>query len=995
MRAIQRGIAWGLTFLCVILLLPCTALADAIPVTVKSAKQDGTVRVRLDTLGTSGNYTLTVSGSYSIGGVPLSSGAKLSVRFSGGSFSVTRNGATENMGAGFKLVRTGSGSDGGIKISEASTAANLYSGDLEFLVRGGVPYVICHVFIEDYLYGVVPYEMSNSFPLEALKAQAVTARTYALRRMASASGNYYDLRDTTSDQVYRGTPGGNSNSKSAVDGTAGQVLMYGSDYCAVYYSSSNGGQTESAEHAWGGSGYAYLSLKDDPYDLANPNATVRRATVYSAFTNNSTAIQNLLAQRLLAQHGVSVAITGIESIVPESPKYAQPSRLYTQMRFMLRCGNGQAYAVTVPIFGTLDGALGLSMSGLQNELFTVESTSAGYRILARRYGHGVGLSQYGASQMASQNLDYLSILGFYFEGATLVQHSFVHEDGTAGPTPGPTAPDGAGIGQATVVLSNPSNSLNLRSQPNTRGTVLAGIPHGATVTVYTNADGWAQVRYGGLTGYVSTAYLQFGTSGATAAPNANTAVVTLSSGSLNLRARESVTAERLTSIPNGMRVTVLDQGSVWTRVEYGIYTGYVMTAYLRFDSPSATPTPTPTPTPSPAPSAGPTVARVILAEAGDRLNLRSQPNTLSTVVAKIPNNQEVAVLMRGTVWSQVRYGDAVGYVMTQYLSFADTAPTPTPTPSPTPTGTQSATTATVRLLQPGSTLNLRQFASTKAEVLARIPNGAAVTVQSHGPTWCGVTYQGIHGYVVTEYLNFGGAAPAPTPTPGPSAPAQGDAWVLTLSGTGNVNLRAAMRVDAQILARIPHGQKVSLRGDYGDWCEVNHQGIVGYISSAYVSKTAPSSGSGGSVPAGGSSSGMSGLAINYARIKLESERSTLNLRSTASADATVVSKVDHGERVEVLDYTPDGIWASVRHNGAVGFASRSYLRLEYATAVVRLSDPNSSLTLRAAANADAQSLAKLDHGSIVTVIEPGASWTRIRVAGGHEGYVATSYLNIQ
>ncbi|HML47928.1 MAG TPA: SpoIID/LytB domain-containing protein, partial [Clostridia bacterium] len=461
----------------------------------------------------------------------------------------TRNGSTENMGTNFKLVRTGSGDSCGIKIAEAYTASNLYPGDLQFLVRDGVPYVICHVFVEDYLYGVVPYEMSNTFPLEALKAQAVTARTYALRRMASASGNYYDLRDTTSDQVYRGTPGGYSSSKDAVDGTAGQVLMYGSDYCVVYYSSSNGGQTESAEHAWGGSGSVYLSLKDDPYDLANPSATVRQATIYSTFTNNSAVLQSLLAQRLSAQQGVSASITTIESVTPESPRYALPSRLYTQMRFMLRCNNGQAYAVTVPIFGTLDGTLGLSMSGLQNELFTVATTSAGFRIMARRYGHGVGLSQYGASQMASEGMNYLTILGFYFNGATLVQHNFIHEDGTVTPTASPTATTpGTGLGQATVVLSNPNNNLNLRSQPNTKATVLAGIPNGAVVTVYAVNDGWAQVRYGGLSGYVSTAFLQFGTTGPTAAPNMNTAVVALASGSLNLRARESVTADRLTSI---------------------------------------------------------------------------------------------------------------------------------------------------------------------------------------------------------------------------------------------------------------------------------------------------------------------------------------------------------------------------------------------------------------------------------------------------------------
>ena len=77
-----------------------------------------------------------------------------------------------------------------------------YLGDMEVRLQGSSIELINHLHLETYLYGVVPYEVSNSWPIEAQKAQAVAARTYAARRMNGKS--HYDIADTTNDQVYRG-----------------------------------------------------------------------------------------------------------------------------------------------------------------------------------------------------------------------------------------------------------------------------------------------------------------------------------------------------------------------------------------------------------------------------------------------------------------------------------------------------------------------------------------------------------------------------------------------------------------------------------------------------------------------------------------------------------------------------------------------------------------------------------------------------------------------
>ena len=105
--------------------------------------------------------------------------------------------------------------ENGVRIAQARYPASLYPGDIEFIAKGGNVQIVVHVYMEDYMLGVLPYEMDNSFPLEALKAQAVAARTYALKKM-SVQAATYDVVDTTSDQVYNGTPSGNARCAQAV-----------------------------------------------------------------------------------------------------------------------------------------------------------------------------------------------------------------------------------------------------------------------------------------------------------------------------------------------------------------------------------------------------------------------------------------------------------------------------------------------------------------------------------------------------------------------------------------------------------------------------------------------------------------------------------------------------------------------------------------------------------------------------------------------------------
>ena len=137
-----------------------------------------------------------------------------------------------------------------LQLFSKPTTYDRYRGVLRIIVAAGAKVsVVNEVPLESYLRGVVPSEMSPSAPTEALKAQAVAARSYAAYRLHPTTGTY-DIYDDTRSQVYRGVLAEKTASTAAVTATAGQVLRYGSAIANAFYHSTGGGATESNQNVW-------------------------------------------------------------------------------------------------------------------------------------------------------------------------------------------------------------------------------------------------------------------------------------------------------------------------------------------------------------------------------------------------------------------------------------------------------------------------------------------------------------------------------------------------------------------------------------------------------------------------------------------------------------------------------------------------------------------------------------------------------------------------
>jgi len=262
-------------------LLAVVMLCTFLPFDKAEAAAPTYIRVLLSTSGTSNN--IKVSGDYYIAeteaAIPSGSytvtAADGKVTLKGGNINVTASSVT--------IVRKETNTLANyITVQHASYGNVNYLGDMTFSVSGSKLRVINKVDLEQYLYGVVAYEMSNSWPVEALKAQAVCARSYGYKDINPSDS--YDIGDTASDQVYRGYNPSYTRVKEAVDSTAGYVLTYNGSIISTYYTASNGGQTELPGNAWGGgasknAAYPYLAQHDDPYDTENPSSLVQNISV--------------------------------------------------------------------------------------------------------------------------------------------------------------------------------------------------------------------------------------------------------------------------------------------------------------------------------------------------------------------------------------------------------------------------------------------------------------------------------------------------------------------------------------------------------------------------------------------------------------------------------------------------------------------------------------------------------------------------------------------
>jgi len=302
-----------------------------------------------------------------------------------------------------------------------------YRGRLQLLVAGGRLQAINHVPLESYLPSVVGSEMPASWPQEALRAQAVAARTYALRQRKPSAP--FDVSATVMSQVYKGLEAETASTRAAVASTRGQVLMYGSSLANTVFHSSSGGRTENSGDLWTQQLPYLVSVPD--FDQASPvhswEQRLDPPLLREAFADiggvtridvlSTTGSGRVRQARVLGPTGTRV-LTGAE--------LRTRLRLRsTQVRFEviapeLAMAPRVAPLPPVPPLPPGTQAAGASDDGASTPTPTpVQVPQPALLAIGRGFGHGVGMSQWGALAMAQQGDSYERILQHYYRGTAL------------------------------------------------------------------------------------------------------------------------------------------------------------------------------------------------------------------------------------------------------------------------------------------------------------------------------------------------------------------------------------------------------------------------------------------------------------------------------------------------------------------------------------------------------------------------------------------------
>ena len=378
---------------------------------------------------------------------------------------VTRTGTTEVLfqfdGGTSSSLAVMPGQDDSEKTVTWFKGYRYYGGFQYKRLNGGNLTVINVVRMEDYIKGVLPYEMSASWPLEALKAQAVSARTFAANSYNKHNSSGFDLCNSTCCQVYRGLNSAGVNSDAAVDGTAGVYMRHNGALVTAYYHACDGGATESSENIWG-TKLGYIVGIIDPYEAdvidkipryywtmsytsaqltARLNALGYGCTdIVRVYVSEYTPTGNPKTVTFVDSAGKSIALS--HTAMHNAFTISSLGKGLGSYRFDIT-GNGSADGGPVYVndgeqLGSLEGVSVADGDGNVttlpgNEAYVIDGSGTVSSVTAGSYegpsdtftlngsgsGHNLGMSQWGAYAMSQRGYSYDQILHFYYTDVTL------------------------------------------------------------------------------------------------------------------------------------------------------------------------------------------------------------------------------------------------------------------------------------------------------------------------------------------------------------------------------------------------------------------------------------------------------------------------------------------------------------------------------------------------------------------------------------------------
>lgn len=275
---------------------------------------------------------------------------------------------------------------------------NSYTGKFYAVPSGKTFKLVEYTDMEDYLLGVLPYEMSPSWPLEALKAQAVAARTYTLMEIKNKKKKDFDLYSDVRSQMYKGSGKTYDSVRQAVSATKGQILTYKGKPFYTYYHANCGGGTDDAK-SWTGSSAPMIK-------------PLQGASCSYDSTSKSYSWSKTVPQKSINAFVNKNGLKGNVKKIAVGQK--SPSKRAETLVFTTSSGKKE---LSCPKF-----RLSVGSSVLRScKITDIDKAAGGFKFSGHGYGHGVGMCQDGAKGMALDKKTYKQILSNYFPSSKITE----------------------------------------------------------------------------------------------------------------------------------------------------------------------------------------------------------------------------------------------------------------------------------------------------------------------------------------------------------------------------------------------------------------------------------------------------------------------------------------------------------------------------------------------------------------------------------------------
>ena len=1019
---------------------------------VNAASTPSILRVKLSTIGTVKSKDFKVQGQYSLpDGRLLTAGSTYTACLSDGKAAIKDSAGkvVYTSDSGYVILKKVDNSYKGMQMDNPRYGSRMYLGDMYFIKSGTGIYLINHIDIETYLVGVVFGEIGNSSHIEALKAQAVAARSYAVSLMKSAqTPTTYDILDSSSNQVYPGYNATWTKCIQAVRETAGQVLTYNGKVVGGYYSASNGGQTRSSENAWGSAPLAYLQINDDIYDYNSSGVnrklylprTITNKDVYSTLDARIEAMMKPELQIALYSLGYSTnpdnfSILGVNDLSVHTRRFPdEKSRSYVFLRITARLlaykGDQNLHAAptgeTVEYMRTANAKRTLGVySGPSSSYDVLKTLWSGARVQvldkSKSY-YKVKTADGTVGYINSANLSD-SVVISPNTGKMMVQQDEQEEF----------------LYKGTIVNCN--ISVNMRSGPGTAFSIIGSLAKGLELDVLGQIGGWYHIRTAaGAVGYVSGEYLKVEKVSQAAEPAAAAETVVSTEGG-ELLATGTAEPDGTAEATDAVTAEPTEEPT---------------------EEPTQEPTEEPTQEPSQEPTATPQPVEVLPEEITVTVDVfiddirdysLAQGTSLKNQIIYYAESYTDYFIFsmrgngHGVGFSQqgARMRALDGHTYQQILLFyynntvikiADYEvinPNEQTTPDPT------RWYGTVSLSDPSTALNVRDEASVDGALIGQLWHEARVEILEQAGEWYKIKTDHLEGYVMGKYIDAWenpntpepsvtpeetGTSPSPsdeetseptstvsetpaiteTPTETPTAtPTPEIKQVATVVNVNTaVNMRSGASTSTALIGTVAKGTKCEVLGKSGDWYQVKTpQGKIGYIRGDYL-KVESVTVTPTPTPTPTATPTVTPTPTPTATPTPETKQvatvvnvnTAVNMRSGPSTSTALIGTVAKGTKCEVLGKSGD--WYQVKTpQGKIGYIRGDYLKVETVTVkTATVYNAGTGLNFRTGAGTDYHSIRKLPNGTVVTVLEENGKWFKIRIEDGTVGYAYASYLRL-